>query len=62
MTDEKVLAKADAAVVWCEHATNHAKAHGGKRWAYLLIPHNQISEQMTLSGLEARYTYVAGMR
>ncbi len=61
MTDEEVLAKADAAVVWCEHATSHAKAHGGKPWTYLLIPHDQISEQMTLSGLEARYTYVARM-
>jgi len=61
MADEKVLAKADAAVMWCEHATSHAKAHGGKPWTYLLIPHDQILEQMTLSGLEARYTYVARM-
>ena len=59
MTDEKVLAKADAAVVWCEHATDNAKTNNGKPWTYLLIPHDRISEQMTLSGLEARYTYVA---
>jgi len=57
MTDEKVLAKADAAAIWCEHATRHAKEHGGKPWTYLLIPHDQISEQMTLSGLVARYSY-----
>jgi len=57
MTDEMVLAKADAAVVWCEHATGHGKEDGGKPWTYLLIPHDQISEQMTLSGLEARWTY-----
>ena len=62
MTDEKVLAKADAAVVWCEHATGHAGAHGSKPWTYLLIPHDQILEQMSLSGLEARYTYVARMQ
>lgn len=59
MTDEKVLAKADAAVVWCEHATGHAKANSGKPWAYLLIPHDQISEQMSLAGLAARCTYVS---
>jgi len=59
MTDEKVLAKADAAAVWCEHATVHAKTFSGKPWTYLLIPHDQVSEQMTLSGLEARYTYMA---
>ena len=57
MTDEKVLAKADAAAVWCDHATDHAKEDGGKEWTYLLIPHDQTSEQMTLSGLEARWTY-----
>jgi len=59
MTDEKVLAKADAAVVWCEHATGHAKANNGKHWTYLLIPHDQISEQMSLAGLAARCTYVS---
>ncbi len=59
MTNEEVLAKADAAKVWCDHATSHANSHSGKPWTYLLIPHDQISEQMTLSGLEARYTYVA---
>jgi len=59
MTDEKVVAKADAAVVWCEQATFHANAHGGKPWAYLLIPHDQIFEQMSLSGLEARCTYIS---
>ena len=42
MTDGKVLAKADAAAVWCERATRHEKAHGGKPWTYLLIPHDQI--------------------
>ncbi len=61
MENEEVLAKADAATVWCEHATSHAKEHGGKPWTYLLIPHDQISEQMTLSGLAARYAYVARM-
>ncbi len=55
MTDETVLAKAEAAVTWCTHATAHAKANGGKPWRYLLIPHDQIQDQMTLDGLAARY-------
>jgi type III restriction enzyme len=59
MADEKVLAKANAATVWCRHATDHAKIAGGKPWTYLLIPHDQISEQMSLAGLAARYTYTA---
>jgi len=57
MTDDTVRAKADAAAVWCRHATNHSETHRGKPWTYLLIPHDQISEQMSLSGLAARCTY-----
>jgi len=59
ITDDIVQAKADAAAVWCQHATNHAKKCDGKPWAYLLIPHDQISEQMTLSGMAARCTHVS---
>lgn len=54
MTDEVVLAKADAAATWCSYATAHAKENGGKPWRYLLIPHDQIQDQMTLAGLAAR--------
>jgi type III restriction enzyme len=60
MNDTTVVAKAEAAALWCEHATTHAKKHNTKPWTYLLIPHDQISEQMTLGGLGARYSYVAG--
>lgn len=56
MEDKVVLAKADAAVVWCEHATQHAKENNGKPWKYLLIPHDAITDQMTLAGLAAKYT------
>jgi type III restriction enzyme len=57
IADDIVREKADAAAVWCKHATAHAKACGGKAWTYLLIPHDQISEQMSLSGLAASCTY-----
>lgn len=38
------------------HATAHAEANGGKPWCYLLIPHDQIRDQMTLAGLAAAHT------
>jgi len=57
--DDVVQSKADAATVWCEHATVHAKTSGGKPWIYLLIPHDQVSEQMSLAGLAARCTHVS---
>jgi type III restriction enzyme len=55
MTDETVLAKANAAVVWCRHASEHAAQHGAKPWAYLLIPHDVISDSKTLNGLAAAH-------
>ena len=57
MTDDIVLAKADAAATWCKHATAHAEENNDKPWQYLLIPHDQIQDQMTLGGLVARYTH-----
>jgi len=59
MTDETVLAKADAAATWCKHATDHANENGGKPWRYLLIAHDQIQDQMTLTGLAARCEVIA---
>ncbi|MEI6056911.1 MAG: DEAD/DEAH box helicase family protein [Lentisphaerota bacterium] len=57
MSDEIVLTKAKAAVIWCKHASEHAKETDNKQWKYLLIPHDQITEQKTLSGLVATYTF-----
>ena len=59
VSDDIVQSKADAAAVWCEHATVHAKTYGGKPWSYLLIPHDQIAEQMSLAGLAARCTHTS---
>ena len=55
MDDEIVLAKAKAAVTWCEQATHHSKGLDGKDWKYLLIPHDEISEEKTLDGLTATF-------
>lgn len=53
----EVQAKAKAAALWCERATDHAKEHDGKAWKYLLIPHDQVTDQRTLGGLKARYVF-----
>lgn len=57
MKDEEVLDKAKAAVKWCEHATDHELQHGGKPWSYLLIPHDAIQENKTITGLAASYMW-----
>jgi type III restriction enzyme len=56
MEDEEVLAKARAAVAWCERAIAHEHAHSGKPWSYLLIPHDAITANRTLQGLAAAFT------
>lgn len=56
MTDKTVQDKARAAVVWCQHATNHEKQNGGKPWRYLLIPHDAITANASLAGLAAQFT------
>ncbi len=51
-----VVAKKTAGVLWCQRASAHAAGHGGKTWKYVLIPHDVIAENMTLSGLAARFS------
>ena len=51
LDDPIVLAKRDAGIRWCDHATIYAKQHGAKPWKYLLIPHDVVAENMTLDGL-----------
>ena len=47
----EVLAKLDAAVWWCQHASDHAGSYDGKPWRYVLVAHDVIAENMTLEGL-----------
>jgi type III restriction enzyme len=56
MTDPDVIAKRDAAVIWCKHASDYAAQNGGKPWAYVLVPHNEVAENMTLEGISSRFT------
>jgi len=54
--DPEVLAKRDAAVLWCRRASDHAATYDGKHRKYLLIPHDAIAENMTASSRVAAIT------
>ncbi|MDP9469639.1 MAG: DEAD/DEAH box helicase family protein, partial [Chloroflexota bacterium] len=56
MEDPEVRAKRDAAVAWCQRASDHAATYGGKPWSYALIPHDAIAENWSLNDLLARWT------
>jgi type III restriction enzyme len=47
----QVVAKKDVAVKWCQNASNYMLQHNGKPWVYVLIPHDAIAQNMTLTGL-----------
>jgi type III restriction enzyme len=49
MDDSDVKAKKEAAVWWCQQASDHSCTYDGKPWQYVLIPHDAIAENMTLS-------------
>lgn len=53
--DKTVQEKARAVIEWCKHASEHERENGGKPWSYLLIPHSDVRENMTLDGLRSRY-------
>jgi type III restriction enzyme len=55
MGDADVLAKRDAAVKWCRHASTHTATCGGKTWKYALIPHDAIADNMSLAGLVSQF-------
>jgi type III restriction enzyme len=57
MESSEVVAKAEAALMWCELATDAAKKNQRKPWTYLLMPHDKLDLLNTLEGLVARFTY-----
>lgn len=59
MTDAVVNDKANAAAIWCENASVHEAASGGKPWRYVLIPHDVITDNMTVAGLAQNHTVPA---
>ncbi len=59
LEDETVKAKAKAARTWVGYANAHAQTYAGKPWRYLLLPHDAILENATLSGLTAKFSQTA---
>ncbi|HDR8065780.1 TPA: DEAD/DEAH box helicase family protein [Bacillus cereus] len=55
INDDEVQKKANAVIKWCNHASGHETENGGKMWRYLLIPHSDVKENMTIEGLMAKY-------
>lgn len=55
MAAADVKAKADAAVMWCNNASEYSQAQGGKPWKYLLVPHDAVAHNTTISALVGRY-------
>jgi len=53
--DIAVIAKADTAVRWCQHASDYLLKHGGKQWKYLLVLHDDVGEHNTLSTYIKKY-------
>ncbi|MBL0276662.1 MAG: DEAD/DEAH box helicase family protein [Anaeromyxobacter sp.] len=51
LADPEVREKAKAAALWCERATDHGAANGGRPWRYLLIKDSDIRLNATLAGL-----------
>jgi len=51
----EVQAKKDTAAQWCRHSSDQA-SNNGKPWKYALIPHDVITENMTLHGLTTQLT------
>ena len=49
LKDSAVKAKADAAMRWCQLASEYAGQHGvNKPWQYLVVPHDEINESRRL--------------
>ncbi|MBI4696523.1 MAG: DEAD/DEAH box helicase family protein [Gammaproteobacteria bacterium] len=55
LEDPIVVAKKEAAVKWCANASDHSASYGGKPWRYVLIPHDEIAENITLAALAVRF-------
>ncbi|AOW22831.1 restriction endonuclease subunit R [Sphingomonas melonis TY] len=51
LTDPEVLEKARAARTWIEHANSFTAGGDGKKWHYVLLGEQQVTESLTLSAM-----------
>ncbi len=63
LTDPEVIAKKEAASVWCGYATAHTVKNGCKPWRYIgPIPDDVINDNMELNWLVGQFSAVAQQR
>jgi len=55
LATEEVKRKAQAAVVWCRHASEYEQKNGGKAWSYSLIPSQQVTAQASYKALVEKF-------
>lgn len=53
----EVQSKAQAALKYCNYATEYTAEHGGKQWKYVLIPHDQVSKTNSFKGVVSNNIY-----
>ncbi len=56
IASDEVQDKARAGVRYCQYATEFTAQHGGKRWRYLLIPHDAIATTSSFDFLVNQFT------
>lgn len=52
--EENVLAKKVAAERYCKYASQYTAANDGKKWKYLILPHNEVSRTVSMSFLATK--------
>ena len=49
--EETVLAKKVAAERFCKYASEYTAENQGKKWVYLILPHNEVSRTVSVNYL-----------
>ena len=57
MDTADVQEKSQAALVYCNHATEFTAQNGGKPWKYIMIPHDVVKLNMGFDTLAKHYEY-----
>lgn len=56
LNDDDVIQKMNAAKKYCEYSTEFTSQNNGKKWTYLLVPHNIVSRTISIQFLIAQYS------
>ena len=56
LNDDDVIQKMNAAKKFCQYASDFTSQNAGKKWSYLLVPHNVVSRTISIQFLIAQYS------